>query len=90
MIACPYCREPAMSAWEKLRIGPRHSVPCRACTRKVSVSKAAVLAVIAPVIIGAIAAHLSTSLALGAASILAGGIAALLLYVYAVPLVERK
>jgi hypothetical protein len=78
-----------MTAWQKLKIGPRHHVDCGSCGRKVSVSNAAVVTAVVPVTIGAFIAYASASLTLGTAAILTGGAAAVWVYVYAVPIVGR-
>lgn len=89
MLACPYCHQPAMTIWKKLTIGPRHSVACRSCGKKITVSKAAILAIVVPVTAGALMAYASPSLTLGSVAILIGGAAAVGLYILAVPIVGR-
>jgi DNA-directed RNA polymerase subunit RPC12/RpoP len=89
VVACPYCHQPAMTIWEKLKTGPRHELACRSCGRKISVSKSAILAVIVPVTIGAFVAHTSASLTLGAGAILTGGAVAILVYIFSIPIVGR-
>jgi hypothetical protein len=78
-----------MTIWEKLKTGPRHTLCCRSCGGRVSISRAAIFAVVVPVAIGAFVANASASLVLGAAAIMAGGVAAVWVYIYAVPVVRR-
>ena len=90
MVACPHCGATAMTLWQKLKTGPRHAIHCRSCSQQVSVSATGtMLAVVGPIAAGGMIAHFSTSLALGAIAILAGGVAAIALYLFSVPVTRR-
>jgi len=89
MLACPYCHQPAMSRWEKLKTRPRDARDCRSCGKKVSVPLWSILAILLPIAVGAFIADGTKSLALGSAAILFSAFAAVCCYLYAVPLVGR-
>jgi len=89
MVACPYCRQPAMTRWEKLKTRPRQSLSCRSCGRKIAISRAWLLAILLPATIGAFIADASRSLTLGAIAIAGGSVVAVCMYLYAVPIVGR-
>ena len=90
MVACPYCGRPAMTFWQKLKTGSRHTLPCRSCGRKVSVSRTSLLAVLVPVTAGAFIASEAISLALGTAAIIIGGTSAICIYLFVVPVSGRE
>lgn len=48
---CPFCGQPALSAWRKLTLGPARSLPCRACGRRVGVAFWPAAAVLAPAVL---------------------------------------
>jgi uncharacterized membrane protein YebE (DUF533 family) len=78
-----------MTIWEKLKTGPRHTHSCRSCGRRISISRTALIAVLVPVTVGALVAHAVASQALGVAAIVLGGLAAVGVYIYAVPIIGR-
>lgn len=91
MITCPFCARPAMTHWEKLLTRPRHGRPCAACGRTVNLALGwMALALVVPMTLGGTVAHVSRSLPFGAAAILIATAAAVLLYLYAVPLVPHR
>jgi hypothetical protein len=55
MLACPYCKQPAMSFARKCVLSPDQSIPCDSCGKKVSVPWVSVGAAL-PVALGIIAA----------------------------------
>ena len=55
VLACPYCKQPALSFVRKCVLSPDQSVPCDSCGKKVSVPWVAIGAAI-PVALGIIAA----------------------------------
>jgi hypothetical protein len=90
MFECPYCKRQAMTAWQKLRAGPRRKVNCMTCGKQVSVAPTAILAVLVPVSVAAVVANFTPSLAFGAVAIVASGFAAALVYIFTVPIVGRE
>jgi hypothetical protein len=78
-----------MPIWEKLKPCPRHTLACRFCGRKISISRAAIIAVVVPITAGAYVAHALAPPTLGVAAIVVGGLAAVGVYVYAVPIIGR-
>lgn len=77
-----------MGVWDKLRTG-RVTRPCEACGRRLTISRWAIPAVILPIAIGAFIADRAASLTIGSLAIAVGAAVAVLLLVFAVPVVER-
>lgn len=90
MTTCPYCNEQAMSLLRKSFLGPALTIQCKACSERVSVPPAAMLAVV-PFLFSIILAALlfPKGWQFGALSLLAGFAAMAAIHALLVPLVRR-
>ena len=53
MYACPWCKKPTFSFWQKQGLGPKRAMECSACSRKVTVcGERAQLAAIPVILLG--------------------------------------
>lgn len=87
---CPHCGKPALSFWRKSFLGPARSSPCQSCSKRVSVSWAAMWTA-APVILVAAFPVLSGSAPDGIwiAALVVATVISMVLQWYYVPLVAR-
>ena len=91
-LTCPHCNVPALSAVQKLLLGPVRSVPCRSCGLKVTVAPLPATASMLPCTLVVLAAALRwmrdpMTLALAGAGAITCTIA---LYLWAVPLARAQ
>lgn len=90
MLDCPHCRQPALTPWRKLFVGPAGVLPCVACGQPVSMPWQGAW-VLLPLFlgIGAALALWSTSWPTALLSFVAGFVLSSALHVFAVPLQAR-
>jgi len=89
MVTCPHCHRRAMSIWSRLALSRLYAQPCESCGKPVSVSRAASLSTGVLIAIAGLIANRVPSEIWSYATILVGGVLAVLFQVYFVPLVQR-
>lgn len=89
MVTCPHCHRRAMSIWSKLEVSRLYSHPCESCGKPVSVSWLASLSTGVAITTTGLIANRVPSEGWSYATILIGGVLAVLFHIHFVPLVPR-